>query len=40
MTQNIIIRLKSEKGETGFYSIQVNPINAKARIEGRYIEAN
>lgn len=40
MTQNMIIRLKSEKGETGFYSIQVNPISAKARIEGRYIEAN
>ncbi len=39
MTQNIIIRLKSERGETGFYSIQVNPINAKTKIEGRYIEA-
>jgi prepilin-type N-terminal cleavage/methylation domain-containing protein len=40
ITQNMIIRLKNEKGETGFYSIQVNPINARSKIEGRYIEAD
>ena len=38
MTQNMIIRLKSDRGETGFYSIWINPINAKTRIEGRYLE--
>ncbi|MEI6092992.1 MAG: prepilin-type N-terminal cleavage/methylation domain-containing protein [bacterium] len=38
MTENVIIRLKSEKGEAGYYSIKVNPANARAKIEGRYIE--
>jgi prepilin-type N-terminal cleavage/methylation domain-containing protein len=39
MTEDVIIRLKSEKGERGFYSIRVNPADAKTKVEGRYIEA-
>lgn len=38
MTEDVIIRLKSEKGEISYYSIKVNPANARAKIEGRYIE--
>lgn len=38
MTEDVIIRLKSEKGEISYYSIKVNPANAKTKIEGRYIE--
>jgi hypothetical protein len=39
MTEDAIIRLKSEKGERGFYSIRINPVDAKTKVEGRYIEA-
>lgn len=39
MTQDMIVRIKSERGETGFFSIMLNPINGRTRVEGRYIEA-
>ncbi|MFH1223542.1 MAG: type II secretion system protein [Pseudomonadota bacterium] len=38
-TENVIIRIKGDKNNTGFYSITVMPVNAKTKIEGRYIEA-
>ncbi|MBN1114384.1 MAG: prepilin-type N-terminal cleavage/methylation domain-containing protein [Oligoflexia bacterium] len=37
-TESLIIRLTGGTTNTGFYSIRVNPINAKCEIEGRYIE--
>jgi len=37
-TQELIIRLNGEKGKTGFYSLWINPINGKCKIEGRYVE--
>lgn len=39
MTEEVIIRLSGEKSNTGFYSLRVNPANAKVVIEGRYLEA-
>ena len=38
MTEDVIIRLKNQKGETNYFSIRVSPANAKTRIEGRYLE--
>ena len=38
MTEDVIIRLKSQKGESNYYSIRVSPANAKTKIEGRYLE--
>lgn len=39
MTEDVIIRLSGERNNTGFYSLRVNPANAKVVIEGRYLEA-
>ena len=39
MTEDVIIRLKSDKGEMGFYSVRVSPANGKTKVEGRYLEA-
>lgn len=39
LTEDVIIRFSGEKNNTGFYSLRVNPANAKTRIEGRYLEA-
>ena len=39
MTEDVIIRFSGEKNHTGFYSLRVNPANAKVVIEGRYLEA-
>lgn len=39
MTEDVIIRFSGEKNNTGFYSLRVNPSNAKVVIEGRYLEA-
>ena len=38
-TEDVIIRLNGKKSRTGFYSIKLNPLNGKAKIEGRYLEA-
>jgi len=38
-TEDTIIRLSGQKSRTGFYSIRLNPLNGKTRIEGRYLEA-
>lgn len=38
-TEEMIIRLKGDKNNTGYYSIRVASSNAKTKIEGRYIEA-
>ncbi len=38
-TEDVIIRLSGKKSNTGFYSIRLNPLNGKAKIEGRYLEA-
>lgn len=38
-TENAIIRLNGKKSNTGFYSISLNPLNGKTKIEGRYLEA-
>jgi len=37
-TEDTIIRLSGQKSRTGFYSIRLNPLNGKAKIEGRYLE--
>jgi hypothetical protein len=34
----LIIRLNGGTTKAGYYSLKVNPINAKTQIEGRYIE--
>jgi len=39
LTEDVIIRLSGEKSNSGFYSLRVNPANAKTIIEGRYLEA-
>jgi len=39
MTEDVIIRLSGERNNSGFYSLRVNPANAKVVIEGRYLEA-
>lgn len=39
MTEHVVIRLSGEKTGSGFFSVIVNPANAKSRIEGRYFEA-
>jgi prepilin-type N-terminal cleavage/methylation domain-containing protein len=39
LTEDVIIRFNGEKNNTGFYSLRVNPANAKTVIEGRYLEA-
>ncbi len=39
MTEDVIIRFSGEKSNTGFYSLRINPANAKVLIEGRYLEA-
>jgi len=39
LTEDVIIRLSGEKNNSGFYSLRVNPSNAKTIIEGRYLEA-
>lgn len=38
-TEDTIIRLSGQKNRTGFYSIRLNPLNGKAKVEGRYLEA-
>jgi general secretion pathway protein H len=38
LTEALIIRLNGGASKTGYYSIKVNPINAKTKIEGRYVE--
>jgi len=38
LTEDVIIRLSGEKNNSGFYSLRVNPANAKTIIEGRYLE--
>ena len=39
LTEDVIIRFSGEQNNTGFYSLRVNPANAKTIIEGRYLEA-
>lgn len=39
LTEDVIIRFSGERNNTGFYSVRVNPANAKTMIEGRYLEA-
>lgn len=40
MTEDVIIRLRGKTEDMGFYSLKVNQVTGRTKIEGRYVEEN